>query len=112
MPYLIVIVLIILLISLIITYWPIALALAVALAIPRVVRYIRKRRYFSSDLFLAHKSEIASVVAEHNDIATYARALRSSGGLMLGATATGAQAHLASFENTSHHNYRRRNNFV
>ena len=76
----------------------------------RVGRYILKERYFASEEFLAHKNEIASFVAEHNELAHYISEIRSRGSFELGASSTGSQAHLASFQNTSHWNYRRDRN--
>ncbi len=76
----------------------------------RIVLYILKERYFASEEFLAHKKRIASFVAEHNELAHYVAEIRSRGTFQLGASSTGAQAHLASFENTSHWNYRRDRN--
>jgi len=101
---------VVLLISFIVTFWPIALAIAMALIAPRIVRRIRKHRYFASDEFAARKSAIASVVAEHNDVTEYARSIRDGGHFYLGSSSSGAQAHLASFENVSRHNYRRDRN--
>ena len=37
----------------------------------RLVRYILKERYFASEDFLARKTEIAAVVAEHNEVTDY-----------------------------------------
>jgi hypothetical protein len=76
----------------------------------RVVRHIRKERYFASEEFLAHKVEIAAVVAEHNEVTEYTSEIRSAGSFSLGASSTGAQANLASFENTSNWNYKRDRN--
>ena len=81
-----------------------------AVVLYRVVRYILKERYFASEEFLAHKNEIASFVAEHNELADYISEIRSRGSFELGASSTGSQAHLASFQNTSHWNYRRDRN--
>ncbi len=50
------------------------------------------------------------VVAEHNELANYVSEIRSRGSFALGASSTGSQAHLASFQNTSHWNYRRDRN--
>lgn len=83
------------------------LVVATAVALPKVVRHIRKNRYFASEGFLAHKDAVASVVAEHNEVVKYASEIRHRGSFQLGASATGSHAHLASFQNTSHHNYRR-----
>lgn len=72
--------------------------------------FILKERYFAGEEFLAHKREIASVVAEHNEIADYVSEVRSSESFSLGATSAGVQAHLAAFQNTSRWNYRRDRN--
>jgi hypothetical protein len=76
----------------------------------RVGRYILKERYFASEDFLAHKNQIASFVAEHNELAGYISEIRSRGSFELGQSYTGSHAHLASFQNTSHWNYRRDRN--
>ena len=86
------------------------LALLAAYPTYRVVRHIRKERYFASEEFLAHKAEIAAVVAEHNEVTEYTSEIRSGGSFSLGASSTGAQANLASFENTSNWNYKRDRN--
>ncbi len=75
-----------------------------------VGRYILKERYFASEEFLAHKKKIASFVAEHNDVTKYVSEIRGRGTFALGASSTGAQSHLALFQNTSHWNYRRDRN--
>ena len=72
-----------------------------------MVRHIRKERYFTSEEFLAHKAQMTAVVAEHNQVAQYTSEIRRRGSFSLGASSTGAQANLASFENTSNWNYRR-----
>lgn len=53
-----------------------------AKTLPRVISHIRKERYFASEKFLAHNAKIASVVAEHNEVAKYFSEIRSdhSGG--------------------------------
>lgn len=76
----------------------------------RVVRYILKERYFASEGFRAHKAEIASFVSEHNEVAQYTAEIRSTGTFQVGGSSSGAQAHLATAQNTSHWNYRRDRN--
>jgi hypothetical protein len=76
-------------------------------ALFRIIRYIRKERYFASESFSAHKAAVTRVVAEHNDVAAYATEMRERRSFRLGASSTGSRAHLASFQNTSRHNYRR-----
>jgi 5-methylcytosine-specific restriction endonuclease McrA len=84
--------------------------LAFLAILPFVIGYILKERYFASEEFLAHKDRIASVVAEHNEVAKYVSEIRSRGTFTLGASSTGTQSHLATFQNTSHWNYRRDRN--
>ena len=79
-------------------------------ALVRIVRHIAKERYFASEEFLAHKAECASVVAEHNEIAQYTSEIRADGSFHMGASNTGAQAHLANFQNKSLWNFRRDRN--
>lgn len=86
------------------------LALLAAYPTYRVVGHIRKERYFASEEFLAHKAEIAAVVAEHNEVTEYTSEIRRGGSFRLGASSTGTQANLASFENTSNWNYKRDRN--
>jgi hypothetical protein len=81
-----------------------------AVVLYHVGRYILKDRYFASEEFLAHKDEMASFVVEHNELAGYISEIRSRGSFVLGASSTGSQAYLASFQNTSHWNYRRDRN--
>ncbi len=78
---------------------------------PRIVtewvREIRKNRYFSSAEFIARKAYIAKLVSDHNDIANYVQAIHANGKFEVGFSSTGANAHLASYQNSSSHNYRR-----
>jgi hypothetical protein len=78
----------------------------------RAIRYLRQARYFASDGFASKKRELAEFVREHNDIAAYAAEVRRSGafGLAVGDSTSGQYSHLASFDNTSRHNYRRDRN--
>lgn len=94
--------------------WKVALVVGgivlTAWTLYRVGRYVLKERYFNSEKFLAHKNKVATVVAEHNEIATYVSEIRSRGSFSLGASATGTHAYLATFQNTSQHKYRRDRN--
>lgn len=85
---------------------------AAILAYPtyRVIRFIRKERYFGSEEFLGHKAEIAAVVAEHNEVTSYTSEIRNNGSFSFGTSSSGAHAHLASSENTSNWNYKRDRN--
>jgi hypothetical protein len=87
----------------------VSLVVGVVPLVDPLVRHIRMRRYFGSEEFAAKKAEIASFVAEHNEMAHYAKEIEATGAFTL-ASATGQYAHLASFENTSNWNYRRDRN--
>lgn len=91
-------------------FWLTVACLFAAWILMRVIRYIRKERYFASEEFLAHKAEIAVFVSEHNEVAQYASEIRARGSFHVGASFAGSQAHLASYENTSRYNYRRDRN--
>lgn len=75
--------------------------------LPPLVRWVRMRRYFGGEEFGRYKEGVAAVVAERNEVARYAEEVRQRGLFELGASSAGSQAHLASFVNTSKHNYRR-----
>lgn len=90
--------------------WLAVLALTLIIIANPIVRTIRKNRYFASEHFRALKSEIAAVVAEHNDVVNYVGEIRNQSSFELGSSSTGQNAHLASFENTSAWNYTRDRN--
>lgn len=110
MQVLIVIFIAAVLISLAVQYWPLVLLGVVAWFLPRVVRHIRMKRYFSSDEFAGQKQEIAAVIDEHNEISEYVREIQVSGKYSIGKSSTGAHAHLATTTNTSKQNYKRDRN--
>ncbi len=91
-------------------FWSFVICLFAVWILARVIRYVRKERYFASDEFLAHKSKITAFVSEHNEVGQYASEIRARGSFQIGASPTGSQAHLASFQNTSRYNYRRDRN--
>lgn len=114
MQYLIGLVAIVVVVVLAITFWyvviPIILLIVAIVKGPGIVRQIRKKRYFEGEEFAARRTEISSVVAEHNAVAQYANEIKDSGSFLLGSSGTGTNAHLASYENVSSHNYRRDRN--
>ncbi|WP_231702937.1 HNH endonuclease [Tsukamurella asaccharolytica] len=76
----------------------------------RTIRHIRMKRYFGSEPFQARKAQLSGVVAEHNDISDYVADIRRTGSFQLGGATTGQHAHLAQFQNTSRHKYKRDRN--
>ena len=101
---------ILLLIALLVYAWPALLALFAIWVAYRIILHIRKEKYFGSEAFLTQKQALEAVVQEHNDIVAYVDQLRNEGSFVLGTSDTGKYAHLATFENTSHHKYRRDRN--
>ncbi len=90
--------------------WLTVIALVAILVASPIIRTIRKNRYFASEHFQTLKSEIVSVVAEHNGVVDYVREIRAQGSFELGSSSTGQHAHLASSQNTSAWNNRRDRN--
>lgn len=91
---------------------PILFVLALAgvlIANPMIWKY-RKNKYFNGEEFQGLRAQIASVVAEHNEVVNYVAEIRGQGAFELGASSTGQYAHLANFENTSNWNYQRDRN--
>lgn len=91
-------------------HWQIVVPLLVLVTAPWWTRPIRKRRYFKSAEFQERKAAIASLVAEHNEVAQYVAEIRERGSFDLSAATTGRYAHLATSSNTSAYNYRRDRN--
>lgn len=87
----------------------ILLFVAVLVANP-IIWKVRKSLYFNSEQFQTLRAQIASVVAEHNEVVNYVAEIRSQGSFELGTSTTGQHAHLATFENTSAWNNRRDRN--
>lgn len=69
----------------------------------RIIREIRKRRYFKSEEFIKHKKEIESLTEEYNEIADYVKELPSTSQFV--PPEKEDYSHLAASENTSKHNY-------
>jgi hypothetical protein len=90
--------------------WAFLLTILLILLANPIIWGIRKRRYFNSEQFQALRSEVASLVREHNDVVSYVAEIRSGGSFELGASSTGQHAHLATFANTSSWNNRRDRN--
>lgn len=85
-------------------------ALAVVLIASPIIWKVRKERYFKSEQFQTLRSEIAAIVAEHNEVVSYVAEIRAQGSFELGASSAGQYAHLATFENNSAWNNRRDRN--
>lgn len=98
-----------LLIGIIIAAFPIAMAILTIYGLYRLIRYIRKERYFNSPDFLAQKEQIIETVSAHNEIAHYTNEI-SNNNHFVAEDKPGEYAHLAKFENTSDHNYKRNRN--
>ncbi|WP_419780281.1 HNH endonuclease [Maridesulfovibrio sp.] len=102
------------LLMLAVTYWYFLLAIGLIILAavygPTIIRRIRKNHYFKSEDFLARKKQVAELVSEHNDIAEYVQNIRENGSFEIGVSSTGEHSHLASFENTSKHKYKRDRN--
>lgn len=90
--------------------WVGILALGLLFIANPIIWTVRKNRYFGSEEFQALKAEVASVVAEHNEVVNYVAEIRDGGSFELGSSSSGQHSHLATFENTSAWNNRRDRN--
>jgi len=75
----------------------------------RLILYIRKERYFKSEEFLLHKEKVDAMVMEYNEIAEYIKDIPNRNKFRHKVDKY-EHADLATFENTSKHNYKRDRN--
>lgn len=83
---------------------------ALVLVANPIIWNARKNAYFNSDEFKSLRADVASVVAEHNEVVQYVAEIRTRGAFDLGYSATGQYSHLATFDNISAWNNRRDRN--
>ena len=112
MQFLLAIVVVVILIAMFLQFWYVFVGAGVAYLAYRLIRNILKNKYFASPEFLAHKEEIASVIAEHNELSEYISEIQQKRSFQIGSSESGSNAHLASFENTSKFAYKRDKNKV
>lgn len=97
------------LIALIQFIFPYVIIGLIVYVIYRVIRYVRKVRYFNSEEFIQHKAQVDSTVKEYNEISEYIKEIPNNSQFMPSSSEKD-YSHLASFENTSKHNYSRSKN--
>lgn len=90
--------------------WLVIASICLIIIANPIIRTVRKRRYFGSEQFQKLRTEVASIVIEHNDVVQYVKEIRAAGAFELGSSSSGQHAHLATFDNTSSWNYRRDRN--
>lgn len=98
-----------LIIFLIQTLWPIVLLAGLAYGGYRLYLYIKKERYFKSEEFLNQKEKLTSTINEYNEMADYVKEIPAEN-TFKSSDEKGEFAHLAKYENTSNHNYKRNKN--
>lgn len=97
----------ILIFSILVAFWPLFVFLAAVGLVTVITLLILKERYFASEGFQAIRAEIASVVAEHNEISEYVKEIRSKRRFAIGKSTSGSHSHLAESRNTSSWGYKR-----
>lgn len=75
----------------------------------RVIRWIRKQKYFKSEDFLNQKQKIDSTIKNYNEVAEYVKEIPNNNQFVPD-DSKHEHAHLATFENTSKHDYKRDKN--
>ncbi|MGY0189799.1 HNH endonuclease [Lactococcus petauri] len=106
MPYIIGI---ILLIVLAVYLWPLIVILGLGYILYRIIRVIRKKRYFNSEDFLNHKKSVDKTIQEYNEISDYVKTLPNNNSF-ISSSKNNEHSHLATFENTSNYQYNREKN--
>lgn len=109
MQIVIIIVIVLLVIALLMWIWPFLLAGVSAYVLYRFIRYYRKEKYFRSPEFLNHKEKIDSTINDFNEIAEYVKEIPNNNQFVPYENKN-AYSNLATFENTSVHNYSRSKN--
>lgn len=72
----------------------------------RIIRFLAKKRYFNSAEFLDQKEKIDSTIKDFNEVAEYVKEIPNNNQFISTENKTD-YSHLATFENTSRHNYKR-----
>ncbi|PKY89684.1 HNH endonuclease [Falseniella ignava] len=75
----------------------------------RLIRYIRKERYFKSEHFLEQKQKVSNMVREYNEISEYVKTMPREHDFVADNTQF-SNSHLAKFENKSKYNMKRDKN--
>ncbi len=88
------------------------IALALVLIANPIIWWARKSFYFNSEQFQTLRFQVATVVAEHNDVVVYVTEIRSQGSFELGVSSASQYAYLATFANSSAWNNRRDRNIA
>lgn len=89
--------------------WPFLLGILGIFIVYRIIRTIRKNRYFSSEEFLQHLAKIDATVNEYNEISEYVSNIPKNN-QFIPKNNVNDYSHLATFENTSNHKYLRNRN--
>lgn len=85
---------------------PIFLSCFCIWAIFRIIRFIRKEIYFSSEEFKNLCNQFISYAKEYNEVADYAQEIYLKGLFEIGESTTGRYAHLASVQQIEYQNYK------
>lgn len=91
--------------------WPIILAALLIYIIYRATRHYRMKKYFESDEFKNHKLELENTVKDYNEIANYVREIPNAN-VFKPKEDKLENSNLATYENTSKHNYQRNRNEI
>lgn len=109
MQILIVIVIIVVLLAFLLSLWPFILGFIGIYIIYRIIRNVRKNRYFNSEEFIQHTAKIEATIIEYNEISEYINNIPKNNQFIPTNNATD-HSHLVTFENTSNHKYVRNRN--
>ncbi|MGX7196765.1 HNH endonuclease [Enterococcus olivae] len=107
----IIVVLVLIAIAIAIFWWalPFLLTALGIYLVYRLIRYVKKEKYFKSPEFLEQKEKIESTIKDFNEVAEYVKEIPNNN-QFVPIENKNEYAHLATFENTSKHGYKRDRN--
>lgn len=89
--------------------WPYLLGALGIYITYRIIRDIKKRKYFNSEEFIQHITKIDETIADYNEISEYVNNIPKDNQFRATSNTTD-YSHLVTFENTSNHKYVRNKN--
>lgn len=109
MSILIAIIIVVVSLALLMSLWPYLLFALGVYVTYRIIRDVKKRKYFNSEEFSQHITKIDETIADYNEISEYVNNIPKDNQFRAMSN-TNDYSHLVTFENTSNHKYVRNKN--
>lgn len=109
MSILIAIIIVVVSLAILMSLWPYLLVALGVYVTYRIIRDVKKRKYFNSEEFIQHITKIDETIADYNEISEYVNNIPKDNQFRATSN-TNDYSHLVTFENTSNHKYVRNKN--